>query len=71
MAFGRDARVKAARAGHVGHDFGVEEVLDGGEEFVVRGSVLHQVSLSPDTVTDKRMSCRLCEDASAYPFLIR
>ena len=39
---GGDAGVEAARAGYVGHDLCVEEVLDGGQELVVSGSVLHQ-----------------------------
>src|SRR3990170_2061565 len=38
---GGDARVETARALEVRDDFGVQEMFDGGEEFVVGGSVLH------------------------------
>jgi len=44
---GGDAAVEAARAGDVGHDLSVEEVLDGGEEFVEGGAVLHEPPLAP------------------------
>src|SRR3972149_5668432 len=38
---GGDARLETARALEVRDDFGVQEMFDGGEEFVVGGSVLH------------------------------
>jgi len=38
---GGNARVETARALEVRDDFGVQEMFDGGEEFVVSGSVLH------------------------------
>ena len=46
---GGDAGMEAARAGDVGHDLFVEEGLDGVEEFVVGGAVLHGLGMEIGT----------------------